>query len=173
MPEPPAGTPPAEPRLRPNVCVVLTDAERARVLVFRRVDSLLGEHRWQFPQGGLRRGESPEDGLRRELREEVGTDAVEVLARLPAPIAYAFPPEVRARLHREQPDKSGYDGQAQTWFLARLTEGEGAIHFRHQPAEFDAYAWVTPAEALARVVPFKRAAYRQALAAFGLWHEPA
>jgi putative (di)nucleoside polyphosphate hydrolase len=154
--------------LRPNVCAALTDEARARVLVFRRLDGALGEHRWQFPQGGMRAGEAPEAALRRELREEIGTDAVEVLARLPEPIAYRFPPEVLAALRRGDPRKARYAGQSQHWFLARLRDGTQAIHFRHQPAEFDAFEWVTPAEAMARVVPFKRAAYREALTALGL-----
>ncbi len=160
------GTPPATLRL--NVCVVLTDAGRGRVLVFRRVDSTLGQYRWQFPQGGLQAGETPAQALRRELREEIGTDAVEVLARLPEPIAYRYPPDVRKKLRRTDPAKGRFSGQAQTWFLARLNDGPEAIRFDHQPPEFDAFEWVAPQDALARVVPFKRDAYRQALTAFGL-----
>jgi putative (di)nucleoside polyphosphate hydrolase len=156
------------PELRPNVCAVLTDEAQARVLVFRRVDSVLGEHRWQFPQGGVKPGEAPEAALRRELREEIGTDAVELLASLPEPIAYWFPPEVLASLRSGDPRKARYRGQAQTWYLARLPAGTQAIRFDHQPPEFDAFEWVTPAEAMARVVPFKREAYRQALSSFGL-----
>mgnify|MGYP001613396686 CR=1 FL=1 len=154
--------------LRPNVCAVLTDAERRRVLVFRRVDRALGEQRWQFPQGGLEPREAPEAALLRELREEIGTDDVEVLARLPQPIAYRFPPEILAALRRRDPDKAGFAGQAQHWFLVRLRGGTARIHFDHQPAEFDAYEWVEPAEAVERVVAFKRAAYREALTALGL-----
>lgn len=159
---------PATPPLRPNVCAVLTDAPRRRVLVFRRVDQVLGEHRWQFPQGGVKPGEGPEDALRRELREEIGTNAVTVLQRLPEPIAYLFPPEVLAELRRQDEAKGRYVGQSQCWFLALLNSGTDAIHFNHEPREFDAFEWVTPAEALTRVVPFKQAAYRKALGAFGL-----
>lgn len=156
--------------LRPNVCAVLTDAERRQVLVFRRVDIPDGPHRWQFPQGGLRAGEAPEAGMRRELREEIGTDEVEVLERLPAPIAYHYPPDVMAALAARDPAKARYPGQSQHWFLARLRSGTHAIHFENHPPEFDAFEWVLPAEALNRVVPFKQAAYRQALTAFGLLH---
>jgi len=154
--------------LRPNVCAVLTNTARARVLVFRRVDSVLGEHRWQFPQGGMKPDEAPDDALRRELREEIGTDAVEVLARLPKPIAYHYPPDVLESLRRRDPAKARYVGQAQHWYLARLVGDTAQLHFNHQPPEFDAFEWVPPSEAVSRVVPFKREAYRQALAAFGL-----
>lgn len=155
-------------KLRPNVSVVLTDEARSRVLMFRRVDIAKGPFRWQFPQGGLKPRETPQQGLSRELREEIGTDAVEVLQRLPRPIAYLYPPEVLAQLAARHPAKAQFRGQEQYWFLARLTPGTDAIRFDHRPPEFDAYEWATPAEALARVVPFKREAYREALTAFGL-----
>ena len=31
-----------------------------------------GQHSWQFPQGGIHEGESPEEAMYRELFEEVG-----------------------------------------------------------------------------------------------------
>lgn len=161
--------PPGDVPLRPNVCAVLTDDGRRQVLVFRRVGAAaLGPHVWQFPQGGLKAGEAPAAGLRRELREEIGTDAVEILRRLAEPIAYLYPPEVLESLRARDPAKARYKGQAQHWFLTRLRQGTETIHFNHEPAEFDAFEWVTPAEALERVVPFKREAYRQGLTGLGL-----
>ena len=156
------------PSYRPNVCTVLIDPPTGRVLVFRRVDAALGADVWQFPQGGVRSGESPGEAVLRELEEEIGTARVEILAQSPRPIRYTFPPEVLEKLARSQPDKRGYVGQEQTWFLATLIEGETSIHFGHKPAEFDAYRWVTPGEALAAAVPFKREAYREGLGALGL-----
>lgn len=156
------------PRYRPNVCTVLLDPRTRKVLVFRRTDGALGEHAWQFPQGGMHKGEAPREAMLRELEEEIGTSRVAVLAQAPHPIRYEFPPDVLAKLAREKPEKQGYTGQVQTWFLVSLLDGDGSIHFRHQPAEFDAFRWVTPEEALALIVPFKAAAYRAGLAALGL-----
>ena len=153
---------------RPNVCAVLTDDRKERVLVFRRVDGALNEHRWQFPQGGLDPGETPEQGLARELREEIGTDRVEILRRLPAPIRYTYPPEVRKMLARKGSKMARFQGQDQIWFLARLAVDTDALRFDTHTPEFDAFAWVKPGEAVARVIPFKREAYREALRAFGL-----
>ncbi len=155
-------------RFRPNVCAVLTNPAGDRVLVFRRADSQLEPYSWQFPQGGLEPGEEPRAGMLRELREEVGTDDAVVLASLPEPIRYEYPPEIKARLGGGDPDKAHWDGQEQHWFLARLTGGVEAIRFDHQPQEFDAYRWVRPEQAVELVVPFKKRAYRRALQKLGL-----
>ena len=153
---------------RRNVCAVIGDAAQARVLVFRRADQLLGAQVWQFPQGGLEPDEPPRAGLLRELCEEIGTADVTVLGEAPQPIRYEFPADVLARVAAADPAKAGYIGQEQHWFLVRLNGGTGAIHFDHQPAEFNAFRWVTPAEAVTLVVEFKAAAYRAGLQALGL-----
>ena len=153
---------------RRNVCAVIGDEAQARVLVFRRADLLLGAQVWQFPQGGLEPHEAPRAGLLRELREEIGTADVTVLRAAPHPIRYEFPQDVLARVAVADPAKAGYIGQEQHWFLLRLNVGTEAIHFDHQPAEFNAYRWVTPAEAVTLVVEFKAEAYRAGLHALGL-----
>ncbi len=155
-------------KYRPNVCVVITDPEREQVLVFRRVDVALGPHRWQFPQGGLNPAESPEEGMRRELAEEIGTGRVEILNRTRNPLRYTYPPDVMAKLENEGFEKGRFIGQEQHWFLALLPMGTEAIHFNNHIAEFDGWEWVTPAEAVARVVPFKQEVYQLALTEFGL-----
>lgn len=49
---------------RPNVGIILTN-ERNEVFWGKRVR----EHSWQFPQGGIKPGESPETAMYRELLE--------------------------------------------------------------------------------------------------------
>ena len=62
---------------RANVGIVLMRDDR-QVLLGGRT----GGRGWQFPQGGVRRNESPEQALYRELQEEIGLerDDVEMLA---------------------------------------------------------------------------------------------
>lgn len=38
------------------------------------VQHTYGPRRWEIPGGGLRRGEDPVDGIRREIREELGVE---------------------------------------------------------------------------------------------------
>jgi len=46
---------------------------------------------WQFPQGGIDKGETPKEALLRELQEEIGCSSVEVIAEYPFWIKYDFP----------------------------------------------------------------------------------
>ena len=52
---------------RPNVGIILLN-QRNQVFWGKRIRS----HSWQFPQGGIDRGETPEQAMYRELHEEVG-----------------------------------------------------------------------------------------------------
>ena len=52
---------------RPNVGIVLCNRKN-EVFWGKRVK----EHSWQFPQGGIKHGETPEEAMYRELTEEVG-----------------------------------------------------------------------------------------------------
>lgn len=46
-------------------------SHEGRVLL---VQHTYGPRRWEIPGGGLRRGEEPIDGIRREIREELGVE---------------------------------------------------------------------------------------------------
>ena len=56
---------------RPNVAIVVVNAKN-QVFWGKRVR----EHSWQFPQGGINPGETPERAMYRELHEEVGRHPV-------------------------------------------------------------------------------------------------
>lgn len=53
-------------------CVI---RDGGRVLLVRHTYG--ARERWELPGGGLRRGEDPEEGARREAREELGLDLAE------------------------------------------------------------------------------------------------
>ncbi len=141
---------------RPNVGIVIAN-ECGQVLWARRV----GQDAWQFPQGGINDGESPEQALFRELYEEVGLEEqdVEILACTRGWLRYRLPQ--RLIRHGNRPVCIG---QKQKWFLLRMRGSESKISFDcgHKP-EFDYWQWVSYWYPLGQVVSFKREVYRRAM----------
>jgi putative (di)nucleoside polyphosphate hydrolase len=139
-----------ERKYRKNAAAFVIN-QSGQILACRRADKY---HSWQIPQGGVDAGESLEEGMLRELEEEIGTRDVEVIGALPQPIRYDWPPHVQ---------KHGYHGQEQHYFLVRL-RAETKINIQaHLPAEFDQTDWVGAQEFLNRLDGFKAAAYTEAL----------
>src|SRR5512140_2642679 len=97
---------------RPNVAIVLVNG-RNQVFWGKRVK----EHAWQFPQGGIKPGETPEQAMYRELMEEVGLERshVRILGRTRDWLRYDVPKHWVRREGRSQ-----YRGQKQIWYLLRL-----------------------------------------------------
>ncbi|WP_312598955.1 RNA pyrophosphohydrolase [Brevundimonas sp.] len=146
---------------RPNVGVVLFNRD-GRVWYGRR-HATPGPYNWQFPQGGVDEGEDLEAAARRELHEETGVTSVELLDRTADWILYDFPPEAmnNAKAWR------GFKGQKQQWFAFRFTGEETEIDLAaEKDVEFDAWRWGDLSEACDLIVPFKRSAYEQVVAAF-------
>jgi putative (di)nucleoside polyphosphate hydrolase len=146
---------------RPNVGIVLARRD-GRVWLGRRAGTT-GPFNWQFPQGGVDKGESLLDAALRELKEETGATQVAFVGRTTDWMAYDFPEGYGGpKAFR------GWIGQKQIWFLFRF-DGEDADFDieRHPPPEFDAWRWATRQEALADIVPFKRVAYGTMLQVLG------
>ncbi len=68
----------------PVVCVALVDAD-GRVLLAQRPEGKPMAGLWEFPGGKLHDGETPENALIRELKEELGID---VTASCLAPLTF-------------------------------------------------------------------------------------
>ena len=119
---------------------------------------------WQFPQGGVDPGESLEQALFREVREEVGLEAehYEVTAMRKG-YRYLYPEDIREKKVR----KHGSHGQEQTYFLCRLKVGAPPVNVDQKPREFRAYRWILPREFDLDWLPeFKREVYRAVMRDF-------
>lgn len=141
---------------RPNVGIVICN-RRNGVFWGKRVN----QHAWQFPQGGIDPGESPENAMYRELREEVGLNPchVQVLGRTREWLRY----EVPQQWLRRDP-RGNYRGQKQIWFLLRLVGRDCDVCLRATShPEFDAWRWNDYWCPLQSVVEFKRDVYHKAL----------
>ena len=141
---------------RPNVGIILLN-QKSQVFWGKRIRT----HSWQFPQGGIDRGENPEQAMFRELHEEVGLHPhhVQVLARTRDWLRYEVPDRYIRRDARGH-----YKGQKQIWFLLQLTGHDWDLNLRATDhPEFDAWRWNDYWVPLDVVVEFKRGVYEMAL----------
>jgi len=139
---------------RPNVCVVVQHPRNGKLLLCHRCGFLPSEG-WQFPQGGIDETLPFEQELRRELKEEAGTDEVDILTISVGEYYYDFPEHSFRK-------RGGFRGQRQKWVLVRLRD-EKCINVNTDKPEFDTYEWVQPKIALMRAVDFKQSIYHKAL----------
>ncbi len=141
---------------RPNVGIILMNPA-GQLLWARRIG---GQDAWQFPQGGIKSHEQPEQALFRELKEEVGLEAsdVNIIEATRGWLRYRLP----ERFVRQQ--EPVCIGQKQKWFLLEYLGADTKIDLSGQGhPEFDRWQWVSYWYPLNRVVSFKRDVYRRAL----------
>lgn len=144
-----------EKNYRPNVAAIIMSSLypfEMKFFLAKRVDI---KDAWQFPQGGIDKGETPKMALFRELKEEIGTDEVEIIAQYPKWLSYDFPEDV---LEKMKP----YSGQIQKYFLVRLKKN-AKIKLNTEIPEFNDYNFVSFDEIDKNVRSFKRESYLEVL----------
>jgi len=143
---------------RPCVLGVISNAS-GDVLIAERSDP---RGAWQFPQGGIDPGETPEVAIQREILEELGIPTIEIIGRAKESVRYEFPREMTGDIAQK------YRGQDQIWFHLCCKPGVLPDLSIAADKEFVAYTWVSVQEALDRIVDFKKHAYKRGLELLGL-----
>jgi 8-oxo-dGTP pyrophosphatase MutT (NUDIX family) len=141
-----------EPRsdYRRGVGIMLLNKQN-QVFVGRRADSQ--SEAWQMPQGGIDEDEDPRDAVLRELREEIGTDKVQIIAESKDWLRYDLPPALRKRWDNR------WRGQQQKWFVMRFEGVDADINIAGEQPEFSAWKWIQIEQLPDLIVSFKRQLY--------------
>ena len=145
---------------RPCVGLMLRNAE-GNVFVGQRWDR--DTDAWQMPQGGVDKGEKPQDAALRELWEETGitSDLVTIEAESAGWLPYDLPHQLVPRIW-----KGKYRGQEQKWFLMRFHGQNSDVNIATEHPEFSEWRWLPADQLVANIVPFKREVYAAVLKAF-------
>ena len=141
---------------RANVAIVLSNSQ-GQLFWAKRI----GMDAWQFPQGGIRKDESAEDAMYRELQEETGLlpEHVKLIGCTQDWLRYRLP----KRFIRKHSSPVCI-GQKQIWYLLELLAEDSEVRLDAcRKPEFDHWRWVDFWHPVNEVVEFKRKVYETAL----------
>ena len=132
--------------LRQNAAAVIENSNGLILACERR--NIKGA--WQVPQGGIDEGESAEEAVLREVKEETGIDRqfLKIVAKS-SKVSYLFPHTVSW-----QSNKGKYDGQEQVYFRIKIADSGWKL--AEKTEEFVSFEWITKREMVRRRVPFKK-----------------
>ena len=144
---------------RKNVGLIVLN-QKNKLLLCRRKD----QKTWQFPQGGIDSGESPQAAAFRELFEEVGVHKkeVEVVKKSDHWFDYDLPEKYQKRSDTMRKFK----GQTQKWFMLKANTELNVNLCNDVQQEFVDYKWVSFWYPLSHIVPFKKGVYQNVLNEF-------
>ena len=140
---------------RPNAAMIIVSnnyPDKKEIFIAQR-DDLMDV--WQFPQGGIDKGEEVREALFRELEEEIGTKEATIIAEYPEWISYDFPAKIAEKM-------KPYKGQIQRYFLLKLKK-DAIINLETEHPEFISYKFVSVDEVLNLTAHFKKTVYEKVI----------
>ena len=120
-----------------------------------------GGSAWQMPQGGIDSNETPWQAALREMKEEIGTVNVRLIASSRGWLTYDFPEPLRSTLWGGR-----FYGQTQKWFLLEFLGNDGEINIHTRHPEFVSWQWIAVQELPNMIVSFKHDLYLKVLEEF-------
>jgi putative (di)nucleoside polyphosphate hydrolase len=143
---------------RPNVAMIIVSnnyPKEKEIFIAQRNDLT---DIWQFPQGGIDKGEAVLEAMFRELKEEIGTNKAKIIAEYPHWISYDFPKKIAKRM-------KPYKGQIQRYFLVKLKKS-AVINLATKHPEFMDHKFVSVEDLLDHTAHFKKPVYEKVIKYF-------
>ena len=141
--------------LRLGVGIIVLNKEN-KVFVGKRRDNPI--NKWQMPQGGVDRGESLVNAMKRELKEETSIRSIEILKELEGWTEYELPDYLLGKIWRGK-----YRGQKQKWFIVRFLGRDKEINLKTTRPEFIEWQWLDIENLPSVIVHFKKKVYEKLL----------
>ncbi len=141
--------------LRLGVGIIVLNKEN-KVFVGKRKDNPI--NKWQMPQGGVDRGESLVNAMKRELKEETSIRSIEILKELEGWTEYELPDYLLGKIWMGK-----YRGQKQKWFIVRFLGKDKEINLKTTHPEFIEWQWLDIENLPSVIVHFKKKVYEKLL----------
>ena len=132
-----------------------------RVFVGKRRDNP-GDN-WQMPQGGVDKGESYINAMKRELLEETSIKNIKILKEVDGIYEYELPDNLVGIIW-----KGKFRGQKQKWFITKFLGNDSEINLNTKNPEFVDWKWIEPKLLPEVIVNFKKNLYLDLLAEINL-----
>ena len=137
--------------MRNGVGVIVLNNEN-KVFVGKRKDNPVD--RWQMPQGGINKNETPFNAMKRELEEETSITKIKILKEIESWLEYELPPNLLGKIW-----KGKYRGQKQKWFIVKFIGDENEINLKTEHPEFIEWKWIDYNTLPEVIVDFKKEVY--------------
>ena len=116
-----------------------------------------------MPQGGVDKGESYINAMKRELFEETSIKNIKILKEIDRIYEYELPDNLVGIIW-----KGKFRGQKQKWFITRFLGKDSEINLNTKHPEFIDWKWVEPQLLPEVIVYFKKELYLKLLAEINL-----
>ena len=126
--------------------------EKNQVFVGKRKDN--PTNNWQMPQGGVDKGESYINAMKRELLEETSIKNIKIIKEIDSIYEYELPDNLVGIIW-----KGKFRGQKQKWFITKFLGNDSEINLNTKHPEFIDWKWIEPKLLPEVIVNFKKNLY--------------
>ena len=135
--------------------------EKNQVFVGKRKDNPTDN--WQMPQGGVDKGESYINAMKREQLEETSIKNIKIIKEIDSIYEYELPDNLIGIIW-----KGKFRGQKQKWFITIFLGNDSEINLNTKYPEFIDWKWIEPKLLPEVIVNFKKDLYLNLLTEINL-----